>query len=189
METWYQVAVLSVGGVLGVNAALLVGGCHQPLDRAAIPVGNLDDQRDRIVRDRAFHSSPGSLAPPSSRPAAGRGWLPGGIHHFFIVLLRIVGPLGARRARALPHLHGGQCRGGVRGSCPGHGAGRGLTVPAAERATRGDRTAVDSDGRVWTAPGRDRAAPPTLADDPGPPPTRPGPRESVSAADEPGASS
>ena len=61
METWYQIAALSVGGVLGVNARYWLGVLINRWAGSAVPVVDIYDQCHRFICNRALYCFSGTL--------------------------------------------------------------------------------------------------------------------------------
>jgi fluoride exporter len=189
MEPWYQVAVLSVGGALGVNARYWLGVVISRWTGSQFPWATLTI------------NVTGSFAIGLFMVALAR-WLP----HPHARLLVVVGFLGGYttfssfsfESLALWERgeHGlcltymvGSVAAGFAAVVLGTALGRGLTLSAGERAAPGDRAPVHAGARAQPAPGLDGTVPPALANDPGSPADRPATRASVPKAGEPGASS
>jgi CrcB protein len=190
VESWYQVVVLSVGGVLGVNARYWLGVAITRWAGAQFPWATFTI------------NVTGSFAIGLFTVFLTR-WLP---QHPHARLLVVVGFLGGyttfssfsfesmtlwergERGLCLTYMLGSVVA-GFAAVLLGTALGRGLVYPVADRAAAGDRELSGSARSVRILPSRDRAQPAIKAAVPPAEGDRGGSGDSVPETREPGASS
>ena len=120
VETWYRVAVLSIGGVLGVNARFWLGVAINRWAGSQFPWATFTIN---ITGSFAIGLCTAVLARwlphPHVRLLVDRR-VPRGLHDVLVLFNRIIDAVGARRARSLPCLPARKCRCGFCGGRPRH---------------------------------------------------------------------
>ena len=107
MEGWYQVALLSVGGSLGVNARYWLGVAISRWAGPQFPWATLAINVSGSFAIGLLDGPAGALAAAPAHAAAGGRRVPGRLHDVLLVLGRGAGALGAGRAwRSLGYVVG-----------------------------------------------------------------------------------